>query len=53
MIVACEMNAKISVWAFVYSSPYGLAFYEHFGFTIEHEEKNTDTPRKTPMSYIL
>ena len=35
------------------SSPNGLPFYEHFGFTIEDEEKNTDTPWKTPMSYIL
>lgn len=35
------------------SSPYGLSFYEHYGFTIEDEEKNVDTPWKTPMSYIL
>lgn len=35
------------------SSPYGLSFYKHFGFTVEEEEKNVDTPWKTPMSYIL
>ena len=35
------------------SSPHGLSFYEHFGFTVEDEEKNADTPWKTPMSYIL
>ena len=35
------------------SSPYGLSFYEHFGFTVEDEEKNAETPWKTPMSYIL
>ncbi len=35
------------------SSPYGLPFYKHFGFTVEEEEKNVDTPWKTPMSYIL
>ncbi len=35
------------------SSPYGLSFYEHFGFTVEAEEKNADTPWKIPMSYVL
>jgi len=35
------------------SSPHGLPFYEHFGFTVEEEERNPDTPWKTPMSYIL
>ena len=35
------------------SSPYGLPFYEHFGFAVEDEEKNADTPWKIPMSYIL
>ena len=35
------------------SSPYGLPFYEHFGFTVEDEERNADTPWKIPMSYIL
>lgn len=34
-------------------SPYGLPFYEHFGFTVEDEGKNADTPWKIPMSYIL
>ena len=32
------------------SSPHGLPFYKHFGFTVEDEEKNADTPWKTPMS---
>lgn len=35
------------------SSPYGLSFYEHFGFTVEAEEKNADTPWKIPMSYVI
>ena len=35
------------------SSPYGLAFYIHYGFAIVEEEKNAETPWKTPMSYIL
>ncbi len=35
------------------SSPYGLSFYEHFGFTVEAEEKNAATPWKIPMSYVL
>lgn len=35
------------------SSCYDLSLYEHFGFTVEDEEKNADTPWKTPMSYIL
>ncbi len=35
------------------SSPYGLSFYEKFGFTVEDEEKNADTPWKIPISYIL
>ena len=35
------------------SSPHGLSFYKHFGFTVEDEERNADTPWKTPMSYIL
>ena len=35
------------------SSPHGLSFYKQFGFTVVEEEKNPDTPWKTPMSYIL
>ncbi len=35
------------------SSPYGLAFYKHFGFVVDEDEKNPDTPWKTPMSYTL
>ena len=35
------------------SSPHGLPFYKHFGFFVVEEEKNPDTPWKTPMSYIL
>jgi hypothetical protein len=30
----------------------GLPFYKHFGFTVVEEEKNSDTPWKTPMEYI-
>ncbi len=35
------------------SSPYGLPFYLNFGFKVVEEEKNPDTPWKTPMSYVL
>ena len=35
------------------SSPYGLPFYKQFGFTVVEEEKNSVTPWKTPMQYIL
>ena len=35
------------------SSPYGLPFYKHFGFSVVEEEKNPDTPWKTPMLYSL
>ena len=35
------------------SSPHGLPFYKHFGFVVVEEEKNPDTPWKTPMLYIL
>ena len=35
------------------SSPNGLLFYRHFGFTIIETEKNINTPWKTPMSYTL
>lgn len=35
------------------SSPHGLPFYKRFGFVVVEEEKNPDTPWKTPMSYIL
>ena len=35
------------------SSPNGLLFYRHFGFTIIETEKNINTPWKTPMSYPL
>lgn len=35
------------------SSPHGLTFYKHFGFSVVEEEKNPDTPWKTPMLYIL
>lgn len=35
------------------SSPHGLPFYKRFGFTVVEDEKNPETPWKTPMSYIL
>ena len=35
------------------SSPHGLPFYKHFGFVVVEEEKNPDTPWKTPMQYVL
>ena len=35
------------------ASPYGLAFYRHYGFIVAEEEWNADTPWKTPMWYPL
>lgn len=35
------------------ASPYGLAFYKHYGFIVAEEEKKEDTPWKTPMWYPL
>ena len=35
------------------SSPHGLSFYKCFGFKVVEEEKNPDTPWKTPMQYVL
>jgi len=35
------------------SSPHGLAFYKRFGFVVDENEINPDTPWKTPMSYTL
>jgi len=32
---------------------YLVSDHKHFGFTVQEEEKNVDTPWKTPMSYIL
>lgn len=35
------------------ASPFGLAIYEHYGFAVVEEERNADTPWKTPMWYPL
>ncbi|MBR6665771.1 MAG: GNAT family N-acetyltransferase [Lachnospiraceae bacterium] len=35
------------------ASTCGLAFYKHYGFAVLEEERNTDTPWKTPMWYPL
>lgn len=51
--VAIELKMRGYDKIVLNSSPHGLSFYEHFGFTVEDEEKNADTPWKTPMSYIL
>ena len=51
--IASELQTRGYDRIVLNSSPYGLSFYEHFGFTVEDEEKNAETPWKTPMSYIL
>ena len=51
--IACELKMRGYDKIVLNSSPHGLSFYEHFGFKVEDEEKNADTPWKTPMSYIL
>lgn len=51
--VASELKMQGYDKIMLNSSPYGLAFYKHFGFTVVEEEKNPDTPWKTPTSYVL
>ena len=51
--IACELKMRGYDKIVLNSSPHGLSFYEHFGFNVEDEENNADTPWKTPMSYIL
>lgn len=51
--IASELKVRGYDKIVLNSSSYGLSFYEHFGFTVEDEKKNADTPWKTPMSYIL
>ena len=51
--VASELKMKGYDKIVLNSSPYGLPFYKHFGFAVVEEEKNPDTPWKTPMQYVL
>lgn len=51
--MVCELKRSGFDKIVLNSSPYGLLFYIHFGFTIIETEKNINTPWKTPMSYIL
>lgn len=51
--IACELKRNGYNEIVLNSSPYGLAFYKHFGFIINEREKNINTPWKTPMSYTL
>ena len=51
--IACELKMRGYDKIVLNSSPYGLPFYKHFGFTVQEEEKNADTPWKTPVSYAL
>lgn len=51
--IASELKMRGHDKIVLNSSPYGLSFYIHFGFTVEDEEKNVDTPWKTPMSFVL
>ena len=51
--IASELKVRGYDKIVLNSSPHGLPFYKHFGFVVVEEEKNPDTPWKTPMSYIL
>lgn len=51
--MACELKMKGFDKIVLNSSPNGLLFYKHFGFTIIETEKNINTPWKTPMSYSI
>ena len=51
--VASELKMRGYDKIVLNSSPHGLSFYKRFGFTVVEEEKNPDTPWKTPMQYDL
>ena len=51
--VASELKKRGDDKIVLNSSPHGLSFYKRFGFTVVEEEKNPDTPWKTPMQYVL
>jgi len=51
--VASELKMRGYDKIVLNSSPHGLSFYKHFGFTVVEEEKNPETPWKTPMQYVL
>ncbi len=51
--MVCELKIRGFDKIVLNSSPNGLPFYRHFGFTIIETEKNINTPWKTPMSYTL
>ena len=51
--VASELKMRGYDKIVLNSSPHGLSFYKRFGFTVVEEEKNPDTPWKTPMQYVL
>lgn len=51
--MVCELKMSGFDRIVLNSSPNGLLFYKHFGFTIIETEKNINTPWKTPMSYTL
>ena len=52
-MIASELKMRGYDKIVLNSSPHGLSFYEHFGFAVVEEERNPDTPWKTPMQYIL
>ena len=51
--VASELKMRGYDKIVLNSSPHGLPFYKRFGFTVVEDEKNPETPWKTPMLYIL
>lgn len=51
--VASELKMRGYDKIVLNSSPHGLSFYKRFGFMVVEEEKNPDTPWKTPMQYVL
>ncbi len=51
--IVCELKMRGFDEIVLNSSPNGLLFYKHFGFTINETERNINTPWKTPMSYTI
>ncbi|MDD4496058.1 MAG: GNAT family N-acetyltransferase [Eubacteriales bacterium] len=51
-LAICELKMSGYDKIALNSSPHGLPFYTHYGFTPVVTEKNINTPWKTPMEYI-
>ena len=51
--MVCELKKRGFHDVVLNSSPYGVPFYQSFGFSVVESEKNVNTPWKTPMVYVI